>query len=192
MRTPLFVFVFSLIFTSCQKEIEWEKPKLTVEKMVLTIGDQTVGTGEWIIKDGTTFQGVQSPNAFLGDGYIQFKIVADGTKTLYYNSALGYTTDTHWTLQHDPFNSRLVFREDRQDVGELKDYSFAYDYFRWYREDSTVTLRHSSAEDGTYSIIYKSPKNVDPQEPIYFGGGTTGPGNGLTEVKIAGEKLIRL
>lgn len=193
MRISLLLFVSSLFFvTGCQKEIVWQKPKLKIEKLNLSIDGVQVGSGEWIIKEGSSFQGVLATDAFLGDGYIQFKIIAGGPKAGFFNSALGYNTNNDWALQHDPYLKRLSFMENRQEVGELKDYSFALDYFRWCREDSTISLRHSAAENGSYTTIYTSKKISKPSEPIYFGGGTSGVGNGIVEVKIAGQELIKL
>ena len=151
-----------------------------------------IETGGWVSTD-TIYKTIVSSKAFLGDGFIQYRVVkGSSTNEAVFTSAIGKTSDHDWGLQFDFAQSRLAFMENKEDVARLTDFSFWGDYYRWYRVGNTITLRHSATENGEYIIIYTSPYQSTAGEAIYFAGGTKGLDNGIKDAKISGEYVVTL
>lgn len=157
-----------------------------------TPGGVQIQADSWSSTD-TVYKTIVSSKAFLGNGYLQYKVAkgSNTTETIF-TSAIGKVSGHDWGLQHDFRQSRLAFMENREDIAGLGDFSFSNDYFRWYREGTKITLRHSPTENGEYIILYTSPYASAADEAIYFAGGTKGIGNGVTDAKIMGEYVVNL
>lgn len=147
------------------------------------------GNGGWTATS-SEFAVAESRQAFTGDGYVQFKIVSGASKVPIYNSAIGFVLRNDWALQHHQSGLELAINENFIHKATISNYTFANNFFRWYRQGTTITLRHCPTENGTYVTVYTSAKSSQPDEAIRLAGGASGAGNGITDAKVFGERII--